>query len=81
MEKTAHPQRKTILFERIFNVNIENFQTTEDIDKFIKKIKGKDLDVVEIKTSLVTSRGSIIPVIPTKQQDIDKLVDEAIAKI
>ncbi|PKP57244.1 MAG: hypothetical protein CVT88_08140 [Candidatus Altiarchaeales archaeon HGW-Altiarchaeales-1] len=81
MEKTTIPKRKTILFERIFNVNIKDFQTTEDINKFIKKVKGKDLDVVEIKTSLVTSRGSIIPVIPTKHQDIDKLVDEFIAKM
>ncbi len=66
---------KTKFFERVFGVDIKDFPTTEDIDKFIKKVRGgKDIEIVHIETPLITTKGSIFPI---QHYDIEKLVDEA----
>jgi len=36
-------KRKTLLFERKYNVNIDDFSSTTDIDDFIETKEGTDL--------------------------------------
>jgi len=54
--------KKTVIFEDKFGVDINNFSTTEDVDKFIEDKLGRKLGVKKIKTNLVTNRGCIIPI-------------------
>ena len=39
-------KNKTVIFEEKYNTNIKNFNTVEDIDKFIEKKEGKKLEIV-----------------------------------
>ena len=39
---------KTVIFEKKYGVNIDDFSTTEDIDKVIEKQKGRKLEIVNI---------------------------------
>ena len=41
---------KTVIFEEKYGVNIDNFSTTEDIDKVIEKEMGRKLKMVKIDT-------------------------------
>lgn len=40
--------KKTIFFEDRFGVNIEDFQTTTEVDRFIEERTGKKLQVVRM---------------------------------
>lgn len=44
---------KTIFFEKKYNINIKNFQTTEDIDNFLERKLGKKLRVVRKDTNIL----------------------------
>ena len=39
---------KTVIFEEKYNVNINNFSTTEEIDEVVEKWKGRKMEVVGI---------------------------------
>ena len=39
---------KTIIFEKKYNVNIADFETTEDVDHFIEKKEGRKLHIVNL---------------------------------
>ena len=39
---------KTVIFEDKYNVNINNFSTTDEIDKVIEKKIGRKLKMVKI---------------------------------
>jgi len=39
---------KTVIFEKKYGVNIDDFGTTEEIDVFIEKKEGKRLRVVDL---------------------------------
>ena len=66
---------KTIFFERAFGVDIRSFNTTEDVDKFIERRRGKKMRVVEINTHLVQKRGNVFRI---RYYDIDGLVDRTL---
>ena len=65
----------TVLFEKKYNTQIKNFSTTSQVNKFVEKEEGKKLDVVVIKTDVVTSRGDILPML---DENIDEMFDKAI---
>jgi len=46
-------QKKTIYFEDHYNVNIDDFKTTKEIDEFIENQTGKKLEIVKIKNNLL----------------------------
>jgi len=75
--ETVRKTTKTVLFEKAFGVDIRNFHTTEDVNKFIAKVRGREIGIIEIKTPLVVRRGGIWPII---DYDIDRMVDEAIGR-
>jgi hypothetical protein len=39
---------KTVIFEEKYGVNIEDFSTTQEIDKFIEKREGRKLKVITV---------------------------------
>ena len=78
-DKIKNIHNKTIFFEKVFGVNIEDYKTTEEIDKFIAK--KRNLNQIRIKKlgySLVYPRGSIFPIV---NLDIEKMVSETVKKI
>ncbi len=62
--------RKTVLFEEKYNVDISEFLTTEEVDKFIEKKERKKLEIVN-------DRGNVFPVLDV---DIDSVFDKTIGK-
>ncbi len=62
--------RKTVLFEEKYNVDISEFLTTEEVDKFIEKKERKKLEIVN-------DRGNVFPVL---DMDIDSVFDKTIGK-
>ncbi|MDY6959228.1 MAG: hypothetical protein SVK08_08730 [Halobacteriota archaeon] len=37
---------KTVIFEKKYNTNIEKFSTTKDINEFIERKTGRELEVI-----------------------------------
>lgn len=67
---------KTVIFEEKYGVNIDDFSTTEDIDKVIEKQKGRKLEIVKIDDhGIVPSRGNVFKI---RKYDIDRMFEEAI---
>ncbi|GBE54759.1 hypothetical protein BMS3Bbin15_00920 [archaeon BMS3Bbin15] len=69
--------RKTVLFEEKYNVDISEFLTTEEVDKFIEKKEGKKLEIVSLEGGIVNARGNVFPVLDI---DIDSVFDKTIGK-
>lgn len=70
------PKVSTVLFEDEYGVNIENFSTTCEIDKFVAKENGTEsLEVVLIHPDIVTPRGDVFPKVDV---DIDKEFNKAL---
>jgi hypothetical protein len=44
---------KTLVFEEKYKINIEDFPSTKEIDKFIEKKAGKKLKVIRINTNIL----------------------------
>jgi hypothetical protein len=44
---------KTLFFEKKYNVNIEDFNTTTEIDEFIESKIGHKLKVIRIDTNIL----------------------------
>ena len=40
---------KTVIFEEKYNVNINDFSTTEEIDEVVEKWKGRKMEVVNME--------------------------------
>ena len=67
---------KTVIFEEKYGVNIDDFSTTEGIDKVIEKQKGRKLEIVKIDDhGIVPSRGNVFKI---RKYDIDRMFEEAI---
>ncbi len=65
---------KTVIFEEKYGVNIEDFSTTEDIEKFIENKTNRKLHVVKLEDhGIVSSRGSIFKI---RKYDIRRRFDE-----
>jgi len=58
--------RKTVLFEKVYGVNIENISTTKEVDEIIERKTGRKLRVVNVE------------MFPIRSYDIDEMVDEAL---
>ena len=69
---------KTVIFEEKYGVNIDQFSTTEDIEKFIEHKTHRKLQVVKLDDhGIVSNRGSIFKI---RKYDIDHRFDETIKK-
>ncbi len=44
---------KTLFFEKKYNTNIKDFQTTEDVDNFLERKLGRKLRVVYIDINIL----------------------------
>ena len=68
--------RKTVIFEEKYGVNIEDFSTTIDIEKFMEDITGRKLHVTKPEDhGIASSRGSVFKM---RAYDIDDRFDETI---
>lgn len=51
---------KTIIFEKIYGVNVEDFTSTEEIDAVVEKKIGRKMKMVKIEDhGIVQSRGNV----------------------
>lgn len=67
---------KTVLFEEKYGVDIEDFSTTEDVEKFIEDKIGRELQVIELDDhGIVSVRGNIFKL---RDYDINRRFDEII---
>ena len=58
--------RKTVFFEKAYGVNIEDINTTKEVDEIIEKKIGRKLRVVSVE------------MFPIRSHDIDRMIDEAL---
>lgn len=65
------------MFEEKYNVDIEDFSTTEEIDKLVEKKAGKKLEVVLFGEKIVSKRGDVLP---SLDKDVDSEIDKALKK-
>jgi hypothetical protein len=69
---------ETVIFEKKYGVNINDFSTIEEIEKFIEKKEGKKLQTVKLDSyGFAHSRGSIFKL---KKYNIDRMFNKAIKK-
>jgi len=67
---------KTVIFEEKYGVNIKDFSTTADVERFIENKTNRKLQVVKLDDhGIVSSRGSIFKI---RKYDIDNRFDETI---
>jgi len=67
---------KTVIFEKKYGVDIEDFSTTTDVEKFIENITKKKLHVAKPEDhGIASSRGSVFKM---RAYDIDNRFDETI---
>jgi hypothetical protein len=68
--------QKTVLFEKQYNVNVNQFNTTDDVDRFLsEKNGGRKLGVVRVSGNIIERTGNMLPV---KRINTDDLIDKAI---
>ena len=48
-EISKYLNKGTVIFEIKYNTNIGDFSTTEEVDKFIEKQKGRELRVIDLE--------------------------------
>lgn len=71
-------RKSTVIFEEKYDVDINAFSTTSEINDFIAKREGKKaLDISMLGEDLVTNRGDILPL---KDMDIHSVFDKIIRK-
>ncbi len=67
---------KTVIFEEKYGVNIDQFSTTEDIEKFIEHKTDRKLQIIKLDDhGIVFGRSSIFKI---GKYDIDHRFDETI---
>jgi hypothetical protein len=69
--------QRTVLFEKHYQVDVGEFKTTDDVDRFLEKRSGRKLGVVRISGNIVEKTGNILPV---KQINVDNIIDKAISQ-
>jgi hypothetical protein len=68
----------TVLFEVKYKVEVKDFSTTCDIDKFVARKTGKkSLKIMSVSLDIISVRGAVIPVVDV---DINGMFDKAIKK-
>lgn len=69
---------ETVIFEKKYGKNINDFSTIGEIEKFIEKKEGKKLKIVKLDShGFAHSRGSIFKF---KKYNIDRIFNKAIKK-
>jgi len=68
--------QKTVLFEKHYQVDVNQFKTTDDVDRFLEERSGQKLGVVRISGNIVEQTGNILPV---KHINADNIIDKAIS--
>ena len=53
---------KTVYFEEKYGVNITQFKSTEDVDKFLEQRIGRSLEAKDIDNGLIDRSGNVFPV-------------------
>ena len=67
---------KTVIFEKKYGVNINDFSTIEEIDKFIEEKKGKKLELIKLDDrGIAHSRGNVFEL---RKYDINRILDETL---
>ena len=69
--------QRTVLFEKHYQVDVGEFKTTDDVDRFLEERSGRKLGVVRISGNIVEKTGNILPV---KQINVDNIIDKAISQ-
>ena len=67
---------KTLIFEEKYGVNMNDFSTTEEIDKVIEEKIGRKLQITKLDDhGIAHSRGNVFKL---RQYDIDRRFDETL---
>lgn len=67
---------KTVIFEERYGVNVNDFSTTEEIDKVIEEKIGRKLQIIKLDGhAIVHSRGNVFKL---RKYDIGRRFDEII---
>ncbi len=67
-------KKKTVLFEDRYNVDINEFSSTDEIDNHIEKEKGRKIKVRRFGGNIINSiAGNVLPV---KEADVNKVIDK-----
>ncbi|MFA6332468.1 MAG: hypothetical protein WCX22_05915 [Methanoregula sp.] len=70
--------QRTVLFERHYNVDVSQFKSTDDVDRFLEERSGKKLGVVRTSGNVIEKVGNVLPVKRFEVENIDKIIDEAL---
>ncbi|MBE9592888.1 MAG: hypothetical protein IMF19_05355 [Proteobacteria bacterium] len=67
---------KTVIFEERYGVNVNDFSSTDEIDKVIEKKIGRKLQIINLDDHGIShSRGSVFKL---RKYDIDYMFDETV---
>jgi len=67
---------KTVIFEERYGVNVNDFSSTDEIDKVIEKKIGRKLQIITLDDHGIShSRGSVFKL---RNYDIDHMLDETV---
>ncbi len=74
-EKKKVVETKTVYFERKYGVDINQFKSTEDVDKFLANKIGRTLEAKDVNNGLIDRSGNVFP---TRETNIDKDLNRAL---
>lgn len=67
---------KTIIFEKRYGVNVENFTSTEEIDEVVEKKIGRKMGMVKLEgQGIVHGRGNVFKM---RKYDIEERFEDTI---
>jgi len=59
-------------------VDVSQFKSTDDVDRFLEERSGKKLGVVRTSGNVIEKVGNVLPVKRFEVENIDKIIDEAL---
>jgi hypothetical protein len=68
-------ETKTVYFEKKYGVNIDQFKSTEEVDKFLAIKIGKALEAKDVHNGLIDRSGNVFP---TRETNININLDRAL---
>lgn len=66
---------RTVIFEKKYKANMNDFHSIEDVDKFIEGKIGRKMKVTKTDSNIVDNTGNVFKI---KQYDINGLIDKAL---
>ena len=70
-------EKKTIIFEEKYDVDINDFSTTKEVDEYLEYKFGRKLKIIKPETKGIVSDRNIFEL---KEYDINRLFDATIKK-